>query len=67
MIEIEINGQRHPLHGSQRLAAVLEQAGYAGDSFAVAVNGEFVPRAEYAATEIRSGDRVDVVAPVVGG
>ncbi|SDJ55769.1 sulfur carrier protein ThiS [Microbulbifer yueqingensis] len=67
MSEITINAERHSLQGRPSLAALLEQAGYKGDGFAVAVNGEFVPRADYAHTEIRPGDEVDVVAPVVGG
>ena len=35
--------------------------------FAVAVNLQFVPRAQYALTPLRAGDRVEVIAPVTGG
>lgn len=35
--------------------------------FACAVNGSFVPRAQWAARLLADGDCVDVVAPVVGG
>ena len=35
--------------------------------FACAVNGAFVPRAQWAAHALRGGDRIDIVAPVTGG
>ena len=36
-------------------------------AFACAVNGMFVPRAQWAAQSLRGNDRIDIVAPVVGG
>ncbi|MBW4046384.1 MAG: sulfur carrier protein ThiS [Proteobacteria bacterium] len=36
-------------------------------AFACALNGVFVPRARWAAQSLRGNDRVDIVAPVVGG
>ncbi|MEG0002197.1 MAG: sulfur carrier protein ThiS [Comamonas sp.] len=35
--------------------------------YAVAVNTQFVPRAQYAARPLQDGDRVEVVSPVTGG
>lgn len=35
--------------------------------YAVAVNTQFVPRAQYAQTPLHEGDRVEVVSPVTGG
>ncbi|MFN3611415.1 sulfur carrier protein ThiS [Tepidimonas sp.] len=35
--------------------------------FAVAVNLQFVPRAQYALTPLSDGDRVEVIAPITGG
>lgn len=35
--------------------------------YAVAVNTQFVPRAQYAARPLHEGDRVEVVSPVTGG
>lgn len=35
--------------------------------YAVAVNTQFVPRTQYAATALHEGDRVEVVSPVTGG
>ena len=36
-------------------------------AFAVAINGEFVPRSEYDATLLQEGDALDIVTPVGGG
>ncbi|MCD2511687.1 sulfur carrier protein ThiS [Comamonas endophytica] len=35
--------------------------------YAVAVNTQFVPRAQYAQWLLSEGDRVEVVSPVTGG
>jgi sulfur carrier protein len=45
------------------VAAVTEQA----RGVAVAVNGEVVPRADWARTELRAGDRVEVLTAAQGG
>ncbi len=51
------------------LRALLAERGLDPDSggFACAVNGAFVPRAQWAAQALRDGDCVDIVAPVTGG
>ena len=36
-------------------------------AFAIAVNGEFVPRAQYAKLRLQDGDTLDIVNPVGGG
>jgi sulfur carrier protein len=36
-------------------------------AFAVAVNGEFVPRTRYNAVTLNHGDTLDIVSPVGGG
>ena len=35
--------------------------------FAVALNGDFVPRPTYEQTEVRAGDSLDIVSPIFGG
>jgi sulfur carrier protein len=35
--------------------------------FAVAHNGEFVPKAEYTSHELNDGDRIEIVHPSAGG
>lgn len=36
-------------------------------AFACAVNGTFIPRARWAEQALAAQDRIDIVAPVVGG
>lgn len=49
------------------LAAILEALDYADAIVATAVNGEFVPAEERAATRVRDGDRLEILAPMQGG
>ncbi|WP_226648364.1 sulfur carrier protein ThiS [Microbulbifer variabilis] len=66
-MQVLINGETHSLEFSIKLAALLLELGYCGETFAVAVNGSFVARSEYGNTQINNGDSLDIVAPVVGG
>lgn len=62
-----VNGERRELAPQTSLRDALVQWGYRCERVAVAVNGEFVARADYAATVVRERDQLDVVAPVQGG
>lgn len=66
-INIQVNGETQPLPEGRNLDHFLLWLGYEGDTFAVALNGSFVPRDRYAETTLNDGDALDVVAPVVGG
>lgn len=35
--------------------------------FAAAVNLQFVPNSQYLQTLLHNGDRIDIIAPVIGG
>lgn len=47
------------------VAAMTDSAGARG--IAVAVNGEVVPRSSWDSTELRAGDRVEVLTAAQGG
>jgi sulfur carrier protein len=49
------------------LAELVAAEGHAEAAVATAVNGDFVPRQERAATLLAEGDRVEIVAPRQGG
>lgn len=66
MIHITINGERVEIADETTIAALLTARGQAG-GVAVAINGEFVPRSAHAATTLKNGDAVDIVAPMQGG
>jgi sulfur carrier protein len=63
---ITINGLKKS-SSARDIAALLETEGYAGKIVAVARNGSFVPRAEYANTNLENGDDIEIVAPMQGG
>lgn len=67
MISVSVNNQAKECDPEQPLAGLLDTWGFDSAKVAVAVNGDFVPRSRYAQTQLRAGDRVDVLAPVQGG
>ncbi len=67
MITITLNGRRRELDGPKTVAALVDSMGLAPRQVAVALNGEVVPRGDWAATEIADGDTVEIVRAVGGG
>jgi sulfur carrier protein len=65
-MEIEINQKRFTLPDGSTVADALAAFG-ARPPFAVALNGQFVARAQHPARTLSAGDRLDVVHPVAGG
>lgn len=37
------------------------------NTYAIAVNEQFVPRAHYASTQLNEGDRIEILSPMQGG
>lgn len=66
MISIQINGENKMI-GEQNLAAILEQYADAKSPFAIAINEQFIPRDQYSSTQLKPGDRVEIVSPMQGG
>ncbi|WP_066963148.1 sulfur carrier protein ThiS [Microbulbifer sp. Q7] len=62
-----VNGEETHIENEKSLSELLQQLGYRGETFAVALNGDFVPRGNYPHTLLSAGDCLDIVAPVVGG
>ena len=63
---ITLNGE--PTETEARtLAELVAACGYAETQVATALNGDFVARAARAATLLREGDKVEIVAPRQGG
>jgi sulfur carrier protein len=65
-MEIQINQKPLMLREGATVADALAAFG-ARPPFAVALNGEFVARAQHSAHTLHPGDRLDVVHPVAGG
>ena len=63
---ITLNGQPLALPAGATLAHAAQASGVQ-PPFAAAVNLQFVPRAQYAHTFLKTGDQVELIAPVTGG
>jgi sulfur carrier protein len=66
-VTVNVNGQAQQLPDATSLAELLALLGHKPASVAVAVNGEFVPRARHADRVLRDGDDVACFKPIVGG
>ena len=65
-MDIQINQQTFTLPAGATVADALAAYG-ATPPYAVALNGEFVARAQHPSRAVAAGDRLDVVQPVAGG
>lgn len=65
-MRITLNGEVVEVE-TTHLSDILEECGYQGDRIATAVNGEIVHRGSWCEKQLNEGDRLEVVAPVVGG
>ena len=66
-MQVWINGTAHELGDGAVRARRARRARVPGSGVAVAVDGEVVPRAEWAATALADGARVEVLTAVQGG
>lgn len=63
---LKINGETAEAIGVT-VEAHLKENGYSTDRVAVMVNGEILPKSDYAAYKFADGDEVDIVGFVGGG
>jgi thiamine biosynthesis protein ThiS len=66
-MKLIINGKEQSFEAPLNLYDVLEQQGFIEMMIAVARNGDFVPRSNYADTALADGDEIEIVAPMQGG
>ncbi len=66
-INITLNGEPHQLAPGTSVAALVEALKMRPARVAVEINREVVPKARYAATELRAGDTVEIISFVGGG
>jgi sulfur carrier protein len=68
MTVVTLNGERRELGERATVATAVDATGAAdGRGVAVALDGEVVPRGEWATTEVRDGQQVEVLHAVQGG
>jgi sulfur carrier protein len=67
-LTIRVNGEVEPLGAATLEALLAEKACDTSQrGIAVAINGAVVPRASWAATQLRPGDNVEIVRARQGG
>ena len=64
---ITVNGKQIELQKQQTVAEYLEQGGYQVQRIAVELNGDILPKYQYAETMLKDGDSMEVVTFVGGG
>ncbi len=69
MTSVLLNGERRELPGEATVEAAVRMAGApeGGRGVAVALDGEVVPRGEWATTELHEGQELEVLHAVQGG
>lgn len=66
-IQVSHNGNAETLPALTHLAGAIDHWGYGDKKIAAAINGDFIPRDQYASTTLNQGDNIDIVRPVGGG
>lgn len=64
---IQLNGERREFPDGLSLAALVEQLGMKADRVAVELNLEIISRANWQKTELKDGDKLEIVHFVGGG
>ena len=65
-MKLIVNGENRDLTAST-LSALVEQLGMKADRVAIELNREIVPRERWAQTQLKDGDRLEIVHFVGGG
>lgn len=67
MIRINLNGSDREIPAETTLLGLVELLGWPQQGSAAAVNDQVIPKAQWAATVLQEGDRVELVRPMGGG
>jgi thiamine biosynthesis protein ThiS len=66
-LRVFVNGESRELSGTPSLAELIEQLDLPAARIAVEVNREVVRRRDWGATDLRDGDKIEIVHFVGGG
>jgi thiazole synthase len=67
MKKVFVNGEYRELADGSSVQSVVDELGVSGRGTAVALDGQVVPRGEWADTELRDGQELEVLHAVQGG
>ena len=66
-VQIVVNGEPRVVPGGLGVSALLSHLGLPADRVAIERNLEILPRSQWAATAVQTGDRFEIVHLVGGG
>ena len=66
-IPVCVNGNKKTIAENSTLEEALSTLNLKPSFFAVAVNEQFVPRSRYRQVILQPDDKIEIVAPMVGG
>lgn len=66
-MQLIVNGKQELIEESKTLEELLNELGYERNSVAVAQDGSFVPKQEYAKLALKDGMELEVLVPMQGG
>lgn len=65
-MQVELNGETVETK-AVTLSELIEERGFATQSVATAMNGDFVPRGVRSQTPLSNGARIEILSPMQGG
>ena len=65
-MNVWLNNKTITLNSGDSLQVLIGQSAVQ-EPFAVAVNGQFVPKPTYAGVTLQNDDRIDILSPIQGG
>lgn len=66
-MKLVVNGEPREFDGVENVAQLVKTLGGDVKFFAVALNGEFIPRGDYEKTTLGESDDIEIVTPFPGG
>ena len=66
-MQVTVNGEACELPEGLTVAELVERIGLSEQRIALERNREIVPRSEYGATTLATGDRIEIVRAIGGG
>ena len=65
-MRVTVNGEQREI-ASDHVDALLSELEYEGTHFAIALNFDVLPRSQWAKTELKTGDEIEIITPRQGG
>jgi sulfur carrier protein len=65
-MRVIVNGEAREI-ASDRVGALLAELEYEGTHFAIALNFDVLPRSQWAQTQLKNGDEIEIITPRQGG